>query len=81
MLSRFLAFLRDNWVTAYFATAILLIVFAYGVAVGIYELFPYSHIRDGVRAARDWTANKEHYSRVRPQKHLRTARTPGNLAL
>ena len=37
---------------ALFAVAVVLTAFAYGVAVGKYQLFPYRHLADGVKTAR-----------------------------
>jgi hypothetical protein len=71
-------YLRQNWVSIYFRVAILLLVFSYGIAVGIYKLFPYDLIQNGVSAAKDWNANAEHYARIRPQKHLRPSRAVGS---
>ena len=69
------SFLRTNWITVYFSTAILLLVFGYGIAVGIFKWFPYQLIADGATAARDWTDNADQYARIKPSKHLR----PGKL--
>jgi hypothetical protein len=72
------SFLADNWAKLYFGIAIALLVFGYGVAVGIYHLFPYQQIRNGISAASDWTENAEHYARIKPDKHLRASRGPGS---
>jgi hypothetical protein len=70
--------LQDNWVTVYFRAAILLFVFAYGLAAGMFGWFPTQTIRDGIRAAKDWGANAEQYARVSPSKHLRPMRHDGD---
>lgn len=53
-------------------------VFACGLAAGMLDLFPSQLVRHGIKAARDWASNAEHYARIRPDKHLRPARFPGN---
>ena len=73
----FINYVRDNWVRLYFGAAVLLVVFAYGIAVGVWQLFPYSVLLDGVKAARDWNQNAEQYARIAPSKHLRPARREG----
>jgi hypothetical protein len=70
--------LSNNWVTLYFRAAILLFVFAYGLAAGLFGWFPAQVIRDGIKAAKDWTVNAEQYARVSPSKHLRPMRHPGD---
>ena len=47
--------LRAGWrrlPLALFAAAVLLTAFAYGAAVGKYQIFPYRHLADGVKTAR-----------------------------
>jgi hypothetical protein len=76
--SGFSSYLRDNWMLLYFLTAILLLVFGYGVAVGVYKWFPYKLIAEGVSAASDWTDNAEQYARIKPGKHLRPRHREGS---
>jgi hypothetical protein len=71
------SFLAENWAKLYFGVAIALLLFGYGVAVGMYQLFPYQQIRNGISAAADWNENAEHYARIKPDKHLRPSRGPG----
>ena len=72
------SFLTENWAKLYFAVAIALLLFGYGVAVGMYQVFPYQPIRNAISAAADWNENAEHYARIKPDKHLRPERGPGS---
>ncbi len=76
--SRAIAYLRARWIKIYFYAAVLLVVFAYGLAAGMFGLFPAQQVRQGIKAGRDWVSNAEHYARIRPDKHLRDAKVEGD---
>src|SRR5690606_37347857 len=48
----------------------VLAVFAFGVAVGAFKLFPYPLLERGAAAARDWIRYPWHNARLRPEKFL-----------
>ena len=68
---------KYNWYKIYFFIACVMLVFAYGVAVGNYQIFPYSILKSAQDAALDWEKNYRHYSEVRPEKYLYKARHEG----
>jgi hypothetical protein len=68
----------SSLIRIYFIASIALLFFAYGVAVGIYKVFPYTQIRNALAAAADWRDNAEHYARISPEKHLRAPRRSGD---
>jgi len=60
-----LSFLRRNLDKLVFALGLALVVFAYGVAVGKFRLFPHDMIEAATEAARDWSENWRHYLGIR----------------
>jgi len=74
---RIWAYLRANGSRLYFGGSLLAAAFAYGVAVGLYEIPPYRTIVEGRDAAVDWVENWRHYTRTEPTKHLAAARDDG----
>lgn len=69
--------LKAKWQAIYFGIAILGLVFIYGVAVGNFQIFPFSIMAASLDAIRDWRENGWHYLRVRPEKQLYPARHDG----
>lgn len=65
---------EHRWLRAYFFASagglVVLAVFALGVAVGTFKLFPYSLLERGAAAARDWIRYPRHHVRLRPEKFL-----------
>jgi Arylsulfotransferase (ASST) len=78
---RFAGFLRQNWDVVLFCIGLLGIVFAGGVAVAHYHLFPYQTINNGVDAFQDWRENWRHYLQIRSKYLLPTARTAGGVTV
>lgn len=64
-----------NWDKYLFFSAIALIVFGYGIAVGKYKLFPYEILNDAKDAGIDWKRNWEPNLGLKP-KHINPARKP-----
>jgi len=62
----------------YFTASIALVVFAAGMAVRHFELFPYPQLANAAMAAKDWYENAAHYQRVSPDKHLRPSKVDGD---
>jgi hypothetical protein len=60
-----LGFLRRNLDKIVFALGVALVVFAYGVAVGKFRLFPHDVIEAATEAGRDWAENWRHYLGIR----------------
>ena len=60
---------------------LLALVFAYGVAVGKYRLFPHDAINRAGDALQDWRENWRHYLRIRSRYLLPTARTAGGVTV
>ncbi|MGI9291784.1 MAG: arylsulfotransferase family protein [Gammaproteobacteria bacterium] len=72
------AWLRNNWITLYFRTAILMLVLAYGVFSSMFNWFPAQQIRDGIIAGLYFKNYALQYARVVPSKHLRPMRQEGD---
>src|SRR3712207_6811037 len=72
-----LSFLRRHADKIVFAVGLLLAVFAYGVAVGKFRLFPHDVIENATEAARDWRDNWRHYLGIRSKWDQDTARGGG----
>lgn len=60
-----------------FALVIAGLVFTYGVAVGVYQWFPYEIARDGGLAARDLIRYWKSYAHIEQIKYLEPDRFPG----
>lgn len=60
-----------------FGLALAGLVFAYGAAVGKYELFPYKVLDQSFDAASDFYRHWESYAHLEPVKHLNPARKQG----
>ncbi len=63
-------------VSFFFSSALLL--FGYGVAVGVYEIFPYGILDFGFNSVQEAWNDRFHVTRLRPDKHLEVARHPGS---
>jgi hypothetical protein len=61
-----------------FALSCVFLVFASGVFIGAYQIFPYSLFRLGVDSVRQVFAERETITRTRPEQMTRRARFPGN---
>jgi Arylsulfotransferase (ASST) len=72
------AHLRKNWLRIYWVLSLCLVLFACGVAVGLFRIFPYGVLESVAAAAADWARYPKHNARVAPQKFLATARHEGN---
>lgn len=57
----------------------VLAVFAFGVAVGAFKLFPYPLLERGAAAARDWIRYPWHNARLRPEKFLAPERAAASV--
>jgi Arylsulfotransferase (ASST) len=77
-MARLLRTIRANWPLLYFGLSVIMIVFAAGVAVAKWQIFPYPMIEAAWDAARDWRDNWTTYLRVRPDKMIETARHDGD---
>lgn len=71
------SFLRRNGDKLVFALGLLAAVFAYGVAVGKFRLFPHDLIENATEAARDLSINWRHYAGIRSKWDQDTARGGG----
>jgi len=71
-------YVKKNWLRIYLFLSISLLVFAYGIAVGTYKLFPYSILEDVAAAALDLARYPKHNLRLRPEKFLSAVRHHGD---
>lgn len=69
--------MRSGWLRIYFLACVGLVLFAYGVAVGVYRIFPYQFLETLAAAADDLLRYPKHYARLVPQKQLAPARHAG----
>jgi hypothetical protein len=67
-----------SWLRAYFLVCVGLLLFAYGVAVGVYKIFPYNLLQTLAAAGMDVLRYPGHYARMVPQKQLAIARHAGS---
>ena len=67
-----------DWSRAAFITSAIALVFAYGVAVGVFHVFPYRYIKVGLDAVADLRTNWRTAFRVEPTLFLDVARYPGS---
>src|SRR5688572_10062711 len=70
-------FIKNNWLRIYLVLFAAGLVFAYGVAVGMFKLFPYRALQAAAGAALEWARHPKHYARLEPQLFLAPAREPG----
>ena len=64
-----------------FCLGLLGLAFAYGVAVGKYEIFPHTAINRATDALNDWRENWRHYLGIRSRYMAPTARTAGGVTV
>jgi Arylsulfotransferase (ASST) len=74
---RHLQLLAKYWHILYFSIALMMLVFAAGIAVGRYQLFPYDLVRSAWVALSDWKNNWRHNLGIRPDKLIQPARLDG----
>jgi hypothetical protein len=67
-----------RWMRIYFFVSVGVVLFAYGVAVGVYGIFPYSILKSLAAAGVDVLRYPKHYAGLVPQKHLAPARHVGH---
>jgi hypothetical protein len=77
-MARVLRIIGANWQLLYFGLSVTAIVFASGIAVAKFQIFPYQVFEAAWKAARDWRSNWSTYLRVRPDKMIETARHDGD---
>lgn len=75
-----LGFLRRNLDKLVFALGVVLAVFAYGVAVGKFRLWPHDVIEAATEAGRDWRENWRHYLGIR-SKWVQDSTLPGGVSI
>jgi Arylsulfotransferase (ASST) len=68
----------QNWPLLYFGLSVLLFVFALGVAVARFEIFPFGVLAAAWSAALDWRENWRAYLRERPDQMIEAARFDGD---
>lgn len=66
----FTAYVQKNWLRIYFIFSVCLVLFAYGVAVGLFKIFPYYTLQSVVGAGVEWMRYPQHKLRQMPQKWL-----------
>jgi len=74
---RFTAYLRKNWLRIYFILSVCLVLFACGVVVGLFKIFPYYSIQSVVGTGVEWMRYPQHKLRLTPQKFLAPATHEG----
>ena len=66
--------IRNNLLKIYFFTSLSIMVFAYGMIVDHYKIFPYHQMYGIIHPARaallDWIDSYRQYLRIRPDKHI-----------
>ena len=70
MLKKFTTYMSRNWVKVYFAVALACIVFAYGVIVGAYKVFPFSTLAGAVGTFKHYrTQMKNEFPGLTPARY------------
>ena len=75
-----LSFVRRNAEKIVFALGLMLAVFAYGVAVGKFRIWPHDVIEAATEAGRDWNDNWRHYLGIR-SKWIQDTKLPGGVSV
>lgn len=70
-------YIRKHWAQIYFGFGCAVFVFAFGIAVGRYEVFPHRVLVGAEEAANDWRKHYLHYLKIKPHKFLKRARYDG----
>ena len=73
----FKRYLKKNWLHVYFLLSVGVLLYAYGVAVGVYRIFPYDILKSAAAAGVEWVRFPLHKLRIKPQKFLTPARHKG----
>jgi hypothetical protein len=73
--------LASRWDLVLFCLGLLGIAFAYGVAVGKYQVFPHTELNRAADALKDWRENWRHYLGFRSRYLLPTARADGGVTV
>lgn len=74
-MGRFIAYMKENWLRIYFLLSVCLVAFAYGVAVGLFRIFPYDMLQSVAAAGVDWIRYPKHNARLAPKKFLEPVRS------
>lgn len=72
-----LSSLRRNADKIVFAFGLALVLFAYGVAVGKFRIWPHNFIEAAIEAGRDWSENWRHYLGIRSKWVQDSKEPPG----
>jgi len=63
-------FPRDSWLRIYWVASLCALAFAYGVAVGMFKIFPYRLLQTMAYTGRELARYPGHILRITPQKFL-----------
>jgi Arylsulfotransferase (ASST) len=69
--------MKIDWSLIGFLVSLGVLVFIYGVAVGLFKIFPYQVLENSVAAAEEWVRYPRHKLRLEPQKFLARERLDG----
>ena len=69
--------MKGDWLRFYFLASLGLSLFAYGVAVGLYRIFPYNLLQRTAAAGVDVLRYPKQYARLVPEKQLAPATRAG----
>lgn len=78
---RFATFFSRNWLRLYLLLFAGGLIFAYGVAVGVFKLPPYKLLETLAAGARDWYRYPKHNARLVPERFLFPLREKGGSVL
>jgi hypothetical protein len=76
-LSRAGSYLRRNAWRLWLSVCAAAFFFAWGLAVGVFEIFPYRLLEAFAAGSSEWIEYPRHNARLRPEKFLKTAREKG----
>jgi hypothetical protein len=68
----------EGWETVCFVLSLCLLAFLYGLAAGVYKIFPYSAAESLAEAGVDWVEYPAHNAGLRPSKFLSPAEPAGS---
>lgn len=79
-MDKLVKYISKNWYKVYLLLSIIIVVWIYGIIVGVYHTFPFHIIQNAKIAAEDWLKNDnyKHYLDIKPVKHLYPSRHKGN---
>jgi Arylsulfotransferase (ASST) len=69
--------MKIDWLLIGFLFGLGVLIFAYGVVVGLFKVFPYQFLEDSLAAGREWMRYPRHKLRLAPEKFLSPARLEG----